>query len=260
MSERGAVEITRSSGVATLRLSNPPHNAIGLPQVEALESLLPELASDAAVRAVVIQGAGGRSFSAGADLKEEADPEVTAVRARFDRMARLLRSVERMQKPVIAAIRGSCLGGGLELALACHLRVAAEDAVFGVPEVRLGLAPGWGGCTRLARTVGRGRALDLLLHGRRIGASEAAAWGLVNEVVAPLSLEAHVEERARALAEGPPLAMATLLAAVIEGEELALDAAVRREQDAIARLAGTADAREGVAAFLEKRPPRFEGR
>jgi enoyl-CoA hydratase/carnithine racemase len=234
-----AVLVERSGQVATLLLNDPPHNPIGQAQVGRLAALAVELGADRSVRAVVLKGAGTRSFSAGANLKEVSS--AVGMRENFQQRVDAFAAVERMGKPVVAAIRGTCLGGGLELAMSCHFRIAAADARMGLPEIKLGIGPAWGGVQRLARMVGRSRALDLLLRGRHIDAREAFEMGLVNEVCDPEALDERAGRFAGELAEQAP------------------GAVLRHELDAMAALAGTPDNIEGIKAFFEKRKPVFRG-
>ncbi|MBW2272111.1 MAG: enoyl-CoA hydratase/isomerase family protein [Deltaproteobacteria bacterium] len=253
-----AVILERSGQVATLLLNDPPHNPIGQAQVESLSELAAKLAGDRSVRAVVLKGAGTRSFSAGANLKEVSSAE--GMRENFQQRVDAFAAVEAMGKPVIAAIRGNCLGGGLELAMSCHFRIASADARLGLPEIKLGIGPAWGGCQRLARMVGRSRALEILIRGRHLDAREAYEIGLVNEVCDPEALDERAGRFAAELAEQAPRAVAAILGSVIGGADLPLEEALRHELDAMAALAGTPDNVEGIKAFFEKRKPVFEGK
>lgn len=252
--------VERDGPVATIVLNAPPHNPIGMAAVDRLEALVPALGADRAVRAVVVTGAGERSFSVGADIREFGKGVARMTLEGFiAQRLRVLAAVERLEKPVICAIRGACVGGGLELALACHFRIAAEGARVGLPEIELGIVPAWGGTQRLARTVGRAHALDLILRAKKIGADEALRIGLVHEVCPPGELRERAGALARELAEKPPFAVAGVLRAVVQGVELPLDAGLALELEALVRTSTSRDAQEGVTAFLEKRKPVFRG-
>jgi enoyl-CoA hydratase len=228
--------------------------------VDRLEEVIPELGADPAVRAVVISGAGDRTFSVGADIREfgKAATEM-GMRAFIEQRLRVLSSIENLPKPVVCAIRGPCVGGGLELALSCHFRIAAEGARIGLPEIELGIVPAWSGTQRLTRTVGRAHALDLMLRARKIGAEEAHRIGLVHQVCGPEELLDRAHALAEELAEKPPLAVAGILEAVIRGGALTLEEGLALEYQAMERTAGSKDTIEGVRAFFEKRKPVFKG-
>ncbi len=249
------------NGVRWLTLNRPAKlNALTRALVGELGSAVAAAGSDPAVRAVVITGSGEKAFVAGADIAEfvglgprEGEAMARAGQAVFDRIADL-------PKPVIAAVNGFALGGGCELALACHVRLAAATARFGQPEVKLGLIPGYGGTQRLARLVGRGRALELLCTGAMIDAATAAAWGLVNRVVEPAALREVAQALGEAVGAVAPLAVARCLQGVRVGLDLPLAQAEEVEAALFGLCFATDDMREGAAAFLEKRPPRFAGR
>jgi len=168
--------------------------------------------------------------------------------------------IENLPKPVVCAIRGACVGGGLEFALACHFRIAAEGARIGLPEIELGIVPAWGGTQRLTRTVGRAHALDMMLRARLVSAEEAYRIGLVHDVCPPDELPARAQALAAELAEKPPVAVAGILKAVIEGGPLSLQEGLALEYEAVEATSRTEDAQEGVIAFLEKRKPVFRGK
>ncbi len=247
--------LTREGAVAVLTVNRPTVlNALNSSTLDDLRRAALHLRDDAAVRAVVVTGAGNRAFVAGADLQElQAAAGAAYARrgqAAFDALARL-------GKPSIAAINGFALGGGLELAMACTIRMAAATAVLGFPEVTLGLMPGFGGTQRLPRLVGEGRALDLLLTGRRLDAEEACRIGLVTRVTPPDDLQRDALALAETLATGAEDAVAGVMMAVACGGESALPAGLRLEADLFAAVAATGDAREGIRAFIEKRAPVF---
>jgi enoyl-CoA hydratase len=210
------------------------------------------------LRAVVLTGAGA-AFCAGTDIAELAGLDEAGARAAAARGQATCDAIELCAVPVIAALNGAATGGGCELALACHLRVAADHASFSLPEIRLGMMPAYGGTQRLARAVGRGRALGALLTGDTIAAEEALRLGLVNRVVAPAQLLSEAEALAATLAAQAPLALRACLAAVTRGTRLPLAAGLQLEAELFSQLFTTADVREGIRAFLEKRVPVFRG-
>jgi enoyl-CoA hydratase len=235
-------------------------NALDRPTVEALVAAVERAIAAPAVRVVVVTGAGERAFVAGADIREMSALDARGGAAHALALQQALARIEGAPKPVIAAINGFALGGGLELALACHLRVAADRARFGQPEVTLGLIPGAGGTQRLPRLVGRARALELILGGEMIDAAEALRIGLVNRVVAAAELRPTVERMAATLASRSGVAQARALDAVIGGADCALEQGLALEAALFGLCFATEDMREGTAAFLAKRPPAFTGR
>jgi len=235
-------------------------NALNREVLAALGAAIGEALADGAVGALVITGAGEKAFVAGADIAEFQHLTPAEAQALAERGQRLFDTIERATKPVIAAVNGFALGGGMELAMACHLRVAAEHAKFGQPEVKLGLIPGYGGTQRLPRLVGKGRALELLLTGKMIDAATAQAWGLVNLVVPGAELQGAAQKLAEEILAVAPTAVARCLAAVQGGEGVPLPVGLSLEASLFGLCAATEDFREGVAAFLEKRPPRFPGK
>jgi enoyl-CoA hydratase len=234
-------------------------NALNAATFAELDSVFDELASDREVRVVLLTGAGERAFAAGADIRELAAVNAGEGKAFALRGQAVFRKIETLGKPVIACVRGFALGGGCELALACTLRIAAEDAKFGQPEVKLGVVPGYGGSQRLPRLVGRGAALKMLLTGAVIDAQEALRIGLVDEVVSANDLMQRAEALAGEIAAQAPLAIAETLRLVDEGLDVALDLALLREADRFGHLCDTADKAEGTRAFLEKRKPAWTG-
>ncbi len=252
--------LEKRSPLAVVTLNRPQVlNAVDMETLDELDRAFGELAMDAAVRVILLRGTGERAFAAGADIKELAalksgDGQAFALRGQA-----VLRCIETLGKPVIACIRGYALGGGCELAMACTLRLAAEDAQLGQPEVKLGLMAGYGGTQRLPRLVGRGAGLKMLLTGATVGAAEALRLGLVDEVVPPERLMERAEALAREIAANAPLAIKETLLAVNEGIDLPLDLALLREAMRFGHVCGTADQAEGAAAFLEKRAPVWKG-
>lgn len=253
-----------ADSVALLTLHRPDSlNALSNELIDAIVGALDRFELDPAVRAVVITGAG-RAFSAGADIKAFQGPmragPAEAV-ARFMRPGhRMTRRVEGYPKPMIAAVNGMAFGGGCELVESTHVALAADGATFSKAEVNIGIIPTFGGTQRLPRNVGRKAALELILTGRVFDAAEAARLGLVNRVVPAADLLGAALGLARELAAKPPLALAAALAAVHRGMDASIDDGLAIEEAAFARIVPTHDAQEGVAAFVEKRPPRFVGR
>jgi enoyl-CoA hydratase/carnithine racemase len=251
------VALERDGGVVTIRLDRPPVNALSGELIGLLSAAFERLAGDRRARAIVLTGSA-RAFCAGADVGELAalgGPH--AVRAWIDRGQRLMDRVAASTRPVLAAIEGHCLGGGLELALACHLRIAGSTARLGLPEVKLGLLPGFGGTQRLPRLVGEAAALELMLTGEPIPAERARELGLLNRVVAAGTALEAAGELAATIAAGSAPAAAAILAVVARGRDVPLREGVDAELSAIAALLAGSDGREGTAAFLEKRSPTF---
>jgi enoyl-CoA hydratase/carnithine racemase len=245
-------------GVATVTLDNPPANALSNALLEELDQAFEALGRKAEAKAVVITGAG-KIFAAGADIKEiaEIDSENRG-RQLTARGQAILNRIERMNKPVLAALNGLfCLGGGLELAMACHLRIAGDRVRLGLPEITLGIMPGFGGTQRLPRLVGTAKALELILTGDRIKADEALEIGLVNEVVPDSEVLNRTRAVAKKIAGMGQAAVRAALMAVVEGQRQPLDSGLELESKLFASLCETADMKEGVKAFLEKRPARF---
>ncbi len=246
-------------GVALVTLDRPEAlNALSFDLLDQLADRLEALDADVACRAIVITGAGGRAFAAGADIRELAPQSYRSLRdgRRFEVWDRLA----AIGLPLIAAVRGVALGGGCELAMTCDLIVAAEDATFGQPEIRLGVMPGAGGTQRLTRAIGRARAMEMILTGTTIGAPEAAARGLVNRVVPTEATVDVALELAATVASMPPLAVRAAKAAVRQAEETALADGLAHEREAFFRLFDTEDQAEGMAAFAEKRAAEWSGR
>jgi enoyl-CoA hydratase len=235
-------------------------NALDRETMGELRQVALDLRHDDTVRSVIITGAGEKAFVAGADIAELARLGPTAGRAYVASGQHVLELLENLGKPVIAAVNGFALGGGCELAMACTLRVASESARFGQPEVKLGLIPGYGGTQRLARLVGKGRALDLLLTGRTIDAGEALSMGLVNRVVPAANLMAEARSLARLVTANGPLAVRYAIEAVNRGLEVSLSDGAFLEATLFGMALATDDAREGTSAFLEKRKPAFAGK
>ena len=247
--------------VATLTVNRPDKlNALNDLTVTELGRAIDDVRARDDVGGVILTGAGNKAFVAGADIAELATQGPLEGRERARRGQAVLRRIETSPKPVIAAINGFALGGGCELAMACHVRIASETAKFGQPEVKLGIGPGYGGSQRLPRLVGQGRALELILTGEMIDAREAHRIGLVNAVVPAADLLRTATELMRKMLANGPIALGLSIDAVVRGVELPLEDALLLEADSFGLLAATDDMREGMRAFLEKRAPRFTGR
>jgi enoyl-CoA hydratase len=254
------LSLVRESAIATVTITRPRVlNALDARTLDELDRVAAELADDTTVRAVIVTGAGERAFAAGADVGELERLTPAEARSHARRGQQTFDRIERMAKPTIAAVNGFALGGGCELALACTFRIASETARFGMPEVDLGLIPGFGGTQRLPRLIGRAHALDLLLTGRQIDADEALRIGLVSRVVAAERLLPTARALAETLVQKPPLAVRFIMQAVQGGLDSPLERADAIEAGLFGLIASTADMREGIRAFLEKRAPTFKG-
>jgi enoyl-CoA hydratase len=255
-----AVDIERSDGVAVVTMNRPQAlNAFTTEQLTAFVEAFRSLRGDASVRCVVLTGAGERAFAAGADIKEMVDksPEEALVFGRLGHAA--ADAIEGLAQPVAAAVNGFALGGGCEIALACDIRLASDNAVFAQPEVGLGIAPGWGGTQRLTRLVGPGFAAELILTGRRVKADEALRIGLVNAVYPPDQLLPKAIELARQIAKNGPRAVANakrLMQLAFNGQ---IASGLETELLLFAETFGSTEQREGMRAFIEKREPVFTG-
>jgi len=247
--------------VTTITLNRPDVlNAMNNPMRRELCEIFGQLATDLDVKAILVAGGGERAFSAGADIREFLEPLApTSLREERKRLD-FRREMDRCPQPIIAAIRGFALGGGLELALACDIRIAAEDAQLGLTEINLGIIPGGGGTQRLPRLVGRGKALEMVLTGARVPAAEALRIGLVEQVVPVAELMTSARDLARTIAEKAPIALRYAKEAVVGGLSLPLADGLRLENDLSTLLRTTEDRVEGARAFVEKRRPRWSGR
>ena len=259
MGEYQNVKMAIEDRAAILTIDHPPANAFDTPTVMELNSAFDECLADEQAKVIIITGAG-QFFVAGADINE-----IKALKG-FDEAFQVVRAgqqlfskIEQSPKPVIAAINGrACLGGGQELAMACHIRLAEDSVQFGQPEIGLGIMPGWGGTQRLPRLVGKGRALEIILGGGNIKAQEAYRIGLVNKVVPVGTVVREARRWAKALSMWGALAMAAIIQSVNEGLEMSLEEGMVHEAELFAKLSETEDAKEGVSAFLEKRRPKFQ--
>lgn len=255
------VKASQEDRVAILTIDHRPVNALNRQTLQELGQVIDAAAADASVKVVVITGGGSLAFVAGADIKEVS--QLTSVAEAQD-MARLGQAVflkiQRLSKPVIAAINGVCLGGGLELAMACHLRISGDRARFGQPEIALGIIPGWGGTQRLPRLIGRAKAIEWILTGDMVSAQEALRLGLVNQLVPQDQVLKAAKDLARKIAAKGGVAIAQALRAIESGADLPLEQGLAKEAEAFAAISATEDSREGVKAFLEKRQPQFKDR
>jgi enoyl-CoA hydratase len=248
-------------GIAFVTINRPEKlNALNDRTMEELDAAFAAIGADPQTRGVVLTGAGEKAFVAGADIGELARQSPVDGRARSLRGQGVLDRIERLGKPVVAAVNGFALGGGCELAMACHVRIASESARLGTPEVKLGLMCGYAGTQRLPRLVGKGRALEMLLTGEMVDAQEAARIGLVNRVVPRERLLAEAEALLRKMLANGPLSLRFTLEAVNDGLEMGLDEAQHQEATLFGLLCTTEDMKEGTQAFLEKRPARFQGK
>ena len=255
-----AIRYELNDGIATITLNRPTvHNAMNEKMREELTACFGELAQSAEARVIVVTGAGERAFSAGADIREFVTPQVPVKFRDARRRVDFRAAMDRCGQPIIAAINGFALGGGLELALACDIRIAGEDSLLGLTEVNLAIIPGGGGTQRLPRLVGRGKALEMILTGARIDGREALRIGLVERVVPTAEVHAAAQALAKMLAERAPIAMRYAKEAVVKGLGMSLEDGLRLENDLATLLRTTEDRIEGAKAFLEKRKPRFTG-
>ncbi len=255
------VQVETGDGIRTLTIHRPEKlNALNGEVMAALDRALDGARDDAGVGAVVITGSGEKAFIAGADIGELSKLSPVEGREHALRGQAVLAKLERLGKPVIAAVNGYALGGGCELALACTIRIASENARFGQPEVKLGILPGYGGSQRLARLVGEGRAMQLCLTAEQIDAAEAHRIGLVNRVVPAGQALAAARETAKAILANGPVACRYVLDAIHRGLEMPLAEGLLLEATLFGLCAATSDMKEGMTAFLEKRPARFTGR
>jgi len=253
------VKVSIEGRAAILTVDHPPANAFDTPTMSDLETAFSEVTENEQVKVIIITGAG-QFFAAGADVNEISRLQGYDDAYEVLRKGQLLFArIDHSKKPVIAAINGrACLGGGQELAMACHIRLAEDSVQFGQPEIKLGIMPGWGGTQRLSRLVGKGRALELILGGGNIKAQEAYRIGLVNKVVPVGTVVREAKRWAKVLSMWGAVAMASIIQSVNEGLEMSLDDGLKHEADLFAKLTATEDMKEGVSAFLEKRRPKFQ--
>jgi len=261
MAEYSNLKVTVEDRVGILTIDHPPANAFDTKTVSEMDAAIDELLANDQVKVIIITGAGQFAFVAGLDLKETAEVLTTgkmeAAQEGLLRPKALYTKIECSQKPVIAAINAVALGGGLELALACHIRIMADRARIGLTETNLGLIPGWGGTQRLQRVVGQGKALELILSGDMINAQEAFRIGLANKVVPAGQVLHEAMGLAKKIAAKSKLAIAAAMTAVVEGGEMPLDEGMALETQQFLSLVGSHDLAEGINAFVQKRQPKF---
>jgi len=247
-------------GIYLLTINRPSVlNALNPETIGDIGVAIETVDDDHSARAVILTGAGDKAFVAGADISRMRDMTALEAKAFSTRALATLRHMERLKVPVIAAVNGFALGGGCEIAMACDIVLASDRAVFGQPEVNLGVPPGFGGTQRLTRLIGRSMAMELLVTGRTVKAAEAKEIGLANHVYAPAELLDKALEMARVIATRGPVAVGLVKEAVQRGQDLDLDNACALESEVFALAFATADQTEGMTAFLDKRTPRFEG-
>lgn len=250
-----------ADGIARVTVNRPDKlNALNASVIRELGEAVARVERDGDIRGVILTGAGGKAFVAGADIAELSQQSPVGGREKSIRGQRVLDRIENLGKPVVAAVNGFALGGGCELAMACHVRIASENARLGTPEVKLGLMCGYAGTQRLARLVGRGRAMEILLTGDPVEAAEAHRIGLVNKVVAKDKLLAEAEGLVRKMIANAPLSLRLSMEAVNAGLDMPFDEAQCLEATLFGLLCTTEDMKEGTRAFLEKRPAKFQGK
>lgn len=256
------VKTERRESIEVIQLNRPEKlNALSREMILALTDIFKRIEKGSDLRAVILTGSGDKAFCAGTDIEELSGTANQAQAVEVSKRGQELCSqIENCGVPVIAAVNGIAAGGGCELALACHLRVASTNATFSLPESKLGAVPAYGGTQRLAREIGNARALEMMLTGRSVAAEEALRFGLINQLTKPADLQSEAEALAAEIAKLAPLAIRACLQAVIKGEGLSLTEGLRLEAELFASLFATEDVREGTRAFLEKRQPTFKGK
>lgn len=252
--------LEREGATAIITLNHPPANAMDERLLDDFNHAMDAMEKDTSLRVVIVTGGGGRMFSAGADITMLAKSTGDDIERLASKGTELTNRIEAFSRPFIAAVNGMALGGGNELALACDLRMCVSSARFGLPEINLGLIPGWGGITRLAKVVGKARASEIIMTGRMVPASEALSLGIVTKVCADLAeLMTEAKALAAKLSGQAPLALAEIKSRIVNGLNEPVAEGVRNDVKAFARNARRKDAKEGIAAFLEKRKPTFQG-
>jgi enoyl-CoA hydratase len=260
-SNHGRVDLELRGSTALIRLARPEKlNALSRHMKQELRRVLDELERNHDLRAVILTGEGGRAFCAGTDITDLSQLDENNSHEFAAEGQQLAERLELFPVPMIAAINGIAAGGGTELALGCHLRLASRSAQFSLPEIKLGIIPGYGGTQRLMRAIGVGRALEMILTGKSISAEVAEHFGLVNSVFEPERLMGEAESLANQIAQFSPLAIRAALRAIVQGRELPLNKGLALERELFGPLFATEDTREGTRAFLEKRKPTFRGR
>ncbi|MFQ6083295.1 MAG: enoyl-CoA hydratase-related protein [Candidatus Aminicenantia bacterium] len=251
----------KEQGIGWVTINRPDKlNALNVETINELDQVFLNIKNDQEVKVVIITGAGEKAFVAGADIAELAELNIKEAKEHSLRGQRVFNMIESMGKPVIAAINGYALGGGVELALACHMRLASDKAMMGQPEVKLGLIPGYGGTQRLARLVGKGKALEIILSGEMIDAHQALQIGLINKVVPMSELYAVAQDLAKKIMNNSPIALRYAVEAINNGLEMSLKDGLVLEAELFGLTCGTEDSKEGTRAFLERRKPQFKGK
>ncbi|MEM2337901.1 MAG: enoyl-CoA hydratase-related protein [Candidatus Bathyarchaeia archaeon] len=251
----------KSEGIATITINRPEAlNALNADVIDEILKALKDAEADENVKVIVLTGAGEKAFSAGADIKTMREMNALKARELSQIGGKICSTIENLEKPVIAAINGYALGGGLEAAMACDIRIASENARMGQTEINIGLIPGWGGTQRLTRLIGMTKAKELIFTGKMIDAKTAEQLGLVNMTAPPDRFKEVVRQFALELAQKAPVALKVAKALVNKGYEMSLDAAIALEREGFSVVASTEDFQEGVSAFVEKRKPLFKGK
>ena len=259
MADYQNIKVGVQDRIAVIAIDHPPANAFDQRTLDELGAAVDDANGNPDIKAIIVTGAGQFAFVAGADIKEikALEGNQDAIRAYMQKGQMLFNKIEASPKPVIAAINAVALGGGLELALACHIRVAGDKARFGLPEINLGIMPGWGGTQRLQRVVGKSKAIEMILTGDILNAQEAYRINLVNKVVPATAVVKEAMGLAKKITEKGGVAIAKALEAINAGSDLPLEQGLTVELDGITGLAMTNDAREGILAFIEKRRANF---
>lgn len=259
MSDYNNLEISLENYILTITISRPDSlNALNVATLQEIQIAFQNALDNPSVMGIIFTGAGDKAFVAGADIKEISELNALNARKFAENGQEIFQLIETSEKPVIAAINGFALGGGCELAMACHIRVASENAKFGMPEVTLGLIPGYGGTQRLTQLVGKGKALEMMLTGGIINANEALSIGLVNKVVSQESLYQESNKIMSKIIQQAPIAIANIIRAVNSAENCE-ENGYQTETNGFMNCCGTADFKEGTSAFLQKRKPEFKG-
>ena len=255
------VKVSLEERIAIVTIDHRPVNALNRQTMQELSQVVDGVREDAAVKVVILTGAGSLAFVAGADIKEVSQLQLAKEAQEVSALGQaVFLKIQRLGKPVIAAINGVCLGGGLELAMSCHLRISGDRARFGQPEITLGIIPGWGGTQRLPRLIGKGKAIEWILTGDMVSAQEAYRLGLVNQVVPQDQVLKAAKDLARKIASKGAVTIQQSLRAIEEGLEGSLEQGLAKEAEAFGKVAASEDSKEGVKAFLEKRQPQFKDR
>ncbi|MFZ5597490.1 MAG: enoyl-CoA hydratase-related protein [Bacillota bacterium] len=249
--------LEKENGYLVATINNPPANALGQQVLWDLSNLLDQCLEDDSIRVLVITGSGEKLFSGGADIKEFVAPNSDLP---FINGHDVFSKIENYPKPVLAAMQGSAYGGGNELAMSCHLRILSSSAKIGLPEVKLGIIPGWGGTQRLPRLIGKTKALEVMLTGEPLSAEEALQYGLVNRLVPGDQVLSETKALAAKLAKGAPLAIREILKAVTQGLNTSIEEGIKIEQAGSGVVFSSEDMKEGAMAFIQKRPPEFKGK